>query len=716
MAGLYAFRCWTPRHPLPASSFVAFSGPSSTSPNDLRQAITDETDKALSPQAAYLIYPESLITDVEARLNAEADTFAPLALDTAINLYSYDKFGKITLHCNIRGEAIKEIPADHIRRQGLTILFSMRGGLLEAGPTAHFVKPSRNIDSRFLRASHALAEGVEIFFVAFWLLRFPLEKIHRIHIDTSAIASVVFAVLIMRGISKVPPITTFHSYEGLPNHKFDEELPELVVISASQSGGMAHDIGEKVHDVKLIVTLFSTAEKPSRGVVLCDLRYDPLRNIKGLHAARLISDTLNTRPIRIIGEHFIAQPEPPRPVLPALKHAPDVIKTIMPRLRGQEIFASNKSGSTPDEVRGIWVNVRNLVKSKIFKAWVAELIVREVPASIRVIVYPGRTAESRLLADAIYKQLKKGKHKTGEIDMISLDQIEEEGANSRWIDQEIPILIAETASGHGEHLLSASRALRQWAPNSHRIFLSIVSMPSSELAFKLLHSNLCQPNTHKFLSMLQLFVDRRGVADSWLKEAQLLSNYQDNLPAELLSRLDDLNSSKGLYDNLFLAGARGKLELRNNFAFWPEVKTSSGVSQGDVFACICTIVERMRSDAKLPITEKLINDTQTHSIISAVAFSRYNDGVIQAAFLRAARPVELNYRDADGQSRMMGDLLCRMVELVDKHQGEGLTEFLLALVTERLVLEDVDKKRVLTTLARHKGRLTVTQAWLFRKI
>ncbi len=49
-------------------------------------------------------------------------------------------------------------------------MFKARGGMVEAGPTSHFVKPSKQVDSRFLRASNALSEGAEVFFVAFFLL------------------------------------------------------------------------------------------------------------------------------------------------------------------------------------------------------------------------------------------------------------------------------------------------------------------------------------------------------------------------------------------------------------------------------------------------------------------------------------------------------------------------------------------------------------------
>ncbi|SFG35652.1 hypothetical protein SAMN05518801_1191 [Novosphingobium sp. CF614] len=106
-------------------------------------------------------------------------------------------------------------------------------------------------------------------------------------------------------------------------------------------------------------------------------------------------------------------------------------------------------------------------------------------------------------------------------------------------------------------------------------------------------------------------------------------------------------------------------------------------------------MEHLRTDATI-IEQRLINDAQTHTVLSVETFSRYNDGVIQASFLRAALPIELNYQDTPTESRLMLDLLRQMIRYRDRQQGEALAEFLLALACGRLrlVRDDIAKLRI----------------------
>ena len=84
-------------------------------------------------------------------------------------------------------------------------------------------------------------------------------------------------------------------------------------------------------------------------------------------------------------------------------------------------------------------------------------------------------------------------------------------------------------------------------------------------------------------------------------------------------------------------------------------------------------------------------------------FFRYNDGVIQAALLRAAHPSELDYSSNEEVSRRMTDMLSGIFRLNSRQQGEAALEFAFALKTERLKLSDKDMNRLMNEVKELRG-------------
>lgn len=708
MRGVYAFRCGTADHPLPTSSLVVFGGPTRFVYADLVSAVAAETRRALAPEAVYLIFPSPICDDVVAALREDESALDPLAADTVVGVYGYAADGSVSRVDQLRGATPVQPDLAALRRQGLTILFNRRGGLLDSGPTAHFVKPSATPDTRFLRASHALAEGAEIFFVAFWLLRFLGDDVEFIHLDTAAIASVPLAALLMKGQATPPTIRTFRSYHGLATYPFNVDRPDLVIISASQSGTMAAEIMHKVKDPARIVTLFSTSDAPPGTSLLCDLRRDPTANLLGCEPTRRTPNPTHTRPIRLIGEHFIAETEAARSIIPGTAEAPAVVKDKIAKLQGCGVFTALRSGEPIEQRRAIWVDIPKLRATAVFTDWIKMVAAREIPASTRAIIHPDDDEDALSIATALKDEISRQGGALKDMAVLKLSDIEGE-AKAPWPEPRSPVVVVVGATGRGERLLAASRALRRYAPNSHRIFLAATTMPSSNQAFSLLNSNLKHPS-HRFYSMFEVFIDRRTAGQSWRDERAFLLDHEDDLPAELGARLDALGGSPDDHaDALFLDGVRGPLRLADNFAFWPVGTACGNASQGDVFISIAAVLENLRS-GDVAVDKRLINDVQTHSVLSAEAFSRYNDGVIQAALVRAALPIELDYRDAPVDSRLIADLLAQMLDRPDALQADALTEFLLALVLERLKLVPEHMAFVVERSA--PAELTPIQRWL----
>ncbi|MDT6942482.1 hypothetical protein RI570_20735 [Brucella pseudogrignonensis] len=713
MNSLYTFRCRSAEVPNGASTLVIFSGPGEFDPIDLTTAVSDHTRNDLSPELVIVLFPESHTTELQNLDSDLADIFAPIARDVPIGAYVYDRSGNVRFTRAFRADPPSTLDLDPIRRQGLTKLFRDRGGLLEAGPTAHFVKPSGRADRRFLRAAHALAEGAEIFFCAFWLLKLLTDDVQRIHVDTSAIASVAFAAVIMKGRKTVPVITTFKSYDGKDKHPFNKDRKELVLISASQSGKMATDISNVVADPKMVVTLFSTAALGARDMTtLANLEYEPELNPHGIQPHGAHIDPKNSRPINLIGEHFHAVPEGPRALVPKLGDRPEAVRTFLHQLVGQEVFRAYKSSLIANGRRAIWIDVEKLILTDAFKKWVRTLVATSIPASTRAIIHFDDDPSSTMLASTIRDEVVAQGGRLAECRSLTLKEIE--SGEKDWQVDESPVLVVGGATGHGAEFLMASRALRKYASASHRIYITTAAMPSSPGFSSALKSNLEQP-THRFHKWFDIFVDRERLAESWKKERALLVE-DDSLPNELEKRLTALDSSDGLIDNLFLDGPDGKLDLRDNFAFWPPSVDCSKSTQADVFTTIAAIVANIRSGPNTPQSERLINDAYNHCVIAAETFFRFNDGIIQAAFLRASLPIELDYRDAPIESERLAELVGRMVDLQHLPHGEALSEFLLALALQRLKLTPDSEEVLRIKLEATAKDLSEVNQWIIKKI
>jgi hypothetical protein len=174
-----------------------------------------------------------------------------------------------------------------------------------------------------------------------------------------------------------------------------------------------------------------------------------------------------------------------------------------------------------------------------------------------------------------------------------------------------------------------------------------------------------------------------------------LSGSVDEFPLALRERAELLASADNDPDKLFLPSPTSKkLQLRQTFAFWSDLGLSDSLensTQADVYWTIQSVLH----DLRIGSDEKGLASTYHSTLISPACFDRYNDGVIQACLLRAAKPVELNYAVDHEFSRQMADVLQSVITNWRNPQGEAALEFLLALWTGRLQLVDAHVKELL---------------------
>lgn len=99
------------------------------------------------------------------------------------------------------------------------------------------------------------------------------------------------------------------------------------------------------------------------------------------------------------------------------------------------------------------------------------------------------------------------------------------------------------------------------------------------------------------------------------------------------------------------------------------------------------------------------NEFCSLTVLDPENFARYNDGVIQAALLRAAHPSELDYSSHEETSRRMTDMLSGIFQLHEREQGEAALEFALALRCGRLKLSKSAMAHLGQTISENfKGR------------
>src|SRR5690606_29381259 len=104
----------------------------------------------------------------------------------------------------------------------------------------------------------------------------------------------------------------------------------------------------------------------------------------------------------------------------------------------------------------------------------------------------------------------------------------------------------------------------------------------------------------------------------------------------------------------------GSLQLRKDFAYWPSGYREGADNGPAIFATIAAILQQAR-DRKFANPEHWLNtDAFQQVVLAPDNFARYNDGIIQAALLRAAYPSELDYSRDAASSIYMLDLLLKI--------------------------------------------------------
>jgi hypothetical protein len=335
-----------------------------------------------------------------------------------------------------------------------------------------------------------------------------------------------------------------------------------------------------------------------------------------------------------------------------------------------------------------------------FEQWLSDEIRISVPPSTGLIltVDNGRSSLMAEKARALIKDLS-GR----ETSLISLDDLLQYTCELPG-DKNASVLVICSEESSGETLLSASRALRE-APHLHRHYLLGHMFPDSFQQYERLKSNLRvsgKERQYGWSAYCTTPVGEPVLHQSWHNEAALLnletidqikSNLGSALTTALCRRVVAFQSGTVKGAMLFLPSVHGEgLKLRPGSVFFDG--QYDNMSQVTVYVLVAATLQRARDgrgpDDK-PLAEHLCFQSNPFidTVLDPDVFSRFNDGVIQAAFLRACSPSELNYSRSRVLSQHMVGIIQSVVNGSLKQSGEAALEFVFALALKKLrLLED----------------------------
>ncbi|WP_417447296.1 hypothetical protein [Kangiella sp.] len=593
----------------------------------------------------------------------------------------------------------KKIVTDDLRaailQAGMLKLFKKHSGLIVSNTAYHFVKPSGAHCDKFIRASNLLVSSSEVTFLAVSLLPYLNRDLKRIYVDTSSIAFLVSTAV--RLYSKfecgVPAIESFESYAALnQSYDFVEDSSSLIMISATTSGSLS----KKILDItnftnNQVVTLFFT-NLPGD--------HEGIFDVSGAITGGIVSTKFSecefckrgSKPIRITGDQFL--PENP-------KHESLVVRKLDFSSNREKFFKQfaatgvlhwNRSSSSLDSYKEhFYVDAKVAIEGmgKDFLDRLEKLAKKHISRDLKIVITLDDEG-SEALKNSVLKFI--GDY--SEIKFLSARTFTEADVSGFG-----SVLVIASAITSGRSLLAVARKLRGINQSSTIVyFVGFSKLPGSD-AKSQFEKDLKQGG-HELVILndcpLPRIKEYSKTAWDWeremlhpLGEDDPLGDSDDLLPDLLNQRRQKLLDDSLSSDDLFLPNAENSpLKLRRTFAFWSDLDFDGArlekTSQADVYWTIQSVLHDLRVKSENGGLSTAYHTT----LISPANFDRFNDGIIQASILRAAHPVELDYRLDHVFSRQMTDVCLSVIRNWDNEQGEAALEFLIALWSGRMHLLD----------------------------
>jgi hypothetical protein len=687
------------------------------------------------------------LADATSRTDLAGITGAAAAPELAVLTFGAE--GTLRPEVPAHEPLVRDPVADARLTCGLRTLFRKHDSILDAPSSFHYVTPTGRHTRRFIRAANVFRRSAEIAFAAFGLLRWCPADLRSIYTDTAGINAVAYALVeLKRQLDEsfnTPSIASFSSHEGLEEFHFEDPLA-LCLISASTTGRLERrlrDEGKVCGD--RIVTLFRYGELRPGSQILCDLTP---RGGDGLAIAIESYEDPATcafcrsgsKPIAIGGDQLLPSTPTVGGVLLTADDEPPWLAGLLNNVLGQDIVRCYVRGtSDTEEPREIHFELTDVFvhlgpeadgsdrANDPLRDALRRRLVASVPVALDRIVHLDDPASKSLAeaAAALYRDRARG---TATDLVVSESAARELHADlvprkhGNPVPRDAAILVVSAVVSTGRSLVAVSQFLRGVrgsavpSPDGSVVGLSyivgIAALPTADDTERLRRNVTFGrvPAERPFAvgCIGHLPPRAAGRGSSWSIERRLLDDIAVRLGAsgssdpaalaELEDRRERLIAAErtvgaGLRDDeLFLLPIGSNrsdkpepLALRPGFVFWRQVERApDSATQAEVYLTVACVLHHLRQPQppELPVMHHDYNRT----VLAPANFERFNDGVIQASLLRAARGAELDYRDAEDLSNEMLMTLRRFATRMTDKEGEAFPEFLLALAARRLRL------------------------------
>ena len=575
--------------------------------------------------------------------------------------------------------------SEAIYREGLMSLFAMDTVLVKAPAGFTFLKPSGARSSYFIKPENALSESEDVHFLACSLLRKIEEReceanpIEVIYIDTMAISSLAYTLRDLYEelyeCEAKPRVVSFHSYQSM--HTVDSPLPRtsLCIISASSSMNMERE------------WLESSGCLRSEVITLLTLN-DAIRSDHALHSLPTTSQELETkthgrlRDIRILGERFSPEEIEPKQVLLNLaSHRLAEWSKEAPLLSAKKVLLAFHSTQQSGNIRPIFVDGMKMFEHS--HEDIKKYILENVPVSTKWVIHQNDES-SKSLAEFCAEYI--SAHVNSPIKVITPDAI-----FSDALPKDEGLLIVATVAGRGERLNSISRDLRGVHEGTRR-FLVVSQITETKAAVTRFKKNLEQSVSGQLIKVDVLRSLAVGMSHFMKleEEVTLFESLKCDLPAPIEDRINQINKNGTLDAEFFLPSSvtpNSRLTLRPKFAFWDPTYYDSHDHSAAVLSTIAASLQHAREDKSIPDHDRLYSSAFQQVVLDPENFSRFNDGIIQAALLRSSYSWELDYSSIPGASMKLDRFLRGLFQNYQREQGEASLEFALALAVGKLKLD-----------------------------
>ena len=248
-------------------------------------------------------------------------------------------------------------------------------------------------------------------------------------------------------------------------------------------------------------------------------------------------------------------------------------------------------------------------------------------------------------------------------------------------------------------LNSISRDLRGFHKGTRRI-LVVAQIAESKTAITLwLKKILSIPHqgNHviKLIFSQSLAVGMTEFTEPLKEEVSLFESLECKKPERVQDRIEKIKKNGILDSEFFLPSSvfpHCKLTLRPGFVFWDEEYQNSLDHSASVLSTVASSLQHAREEDSIPDADRLYSSAFQQVVLDPENFSRFNDGIIQAALLRASYSSELDYSSIADASKRLGKFLQRLFQNNQRDQGEASLEFAFALAIGKLKLTKKDHK------------------------